>query len=123
MSNKARFRVGGNGSAVLPVTGGTDVFTTKPLKEGFGRVYFSLAFFSDAALSVPATPTTGDVVFTLHDDGVDFKVSGGSFPAANIVNVVQPSAVGEFDGATLTLTGVDAGLYAKAWVVEQEKSQ
>ena len=118
MTNKARFRVDGNGSSALPITGGTDTFTADNLEEGYERLYFTIVFYTDNTLTVKATPTTGTVTFTGLDDDAELSIDNGSFSAANVYlnSTVQPAGAGNFTGARLTLDGVDAGLYAKAWV-------
>lgn len=118
MTNKARFRVGGNGSATLPITGGTDEFTTKPLEEGYERIYFSLAFYSDSERTTQVTPTSGTVSFFASDDGVEFKIQGGEFEAADVSEITQPAAKGNFEKARVVFDSVDAGLYAYSWVTQ-----
>lgn len=114
MSNKVRFRVGGNGASTLPVTGGEDVFRTPELADGYERIYFTIAFYGDSARENLTTPTTGTVEFTVIDDGVEMTVQGGKFNAADVNDVIQPAAMGNFESAKLKITGVDSGLYAYA---------
>ena len=125
MTNKARFRVGGNGSATLPITGGTDEFTTKPLEEGYERIYFSVVFYTDSALSAKATPTTGTVTFKGFDEDSEVAIDSGSFNAADVYSteILQPAATGNFSSVSVTFDGVDSGLYARAWVVQKGADQ
>lgn len=125
MTNKARFRVNGNGSATLPITGGTDTFTTKPLDEDYERIYFSVVFYTDATLSTKATPTTGTVTFSGYDEDSEVAINSGSFNAANVYldTTLQPAAAGNFSGAQVVFDGVDSGLYARAWVSQKGADQ
>ena len=116
MSNKERFRVNGNSSTILPITGGDDVFTINELEGGYERLYFNLCFFSDAERQTKVTPTIGTVSFSVIDDGVESVVTGGVFNASEIDDVLQPLARGNFESAKLSISGVDSGLYAYGWV-------
>ena len=122
MSKKTYFKVNGTGSEALPITGGADEFEALNLDEKYERSYFGIVFYTDSSLTTTATPTTGDVVFRAVDGDLSLSIQGGTFPAAQVDDVLQPAIEGQIDGATVTLTGVDAGLYARAWVSQMETS-
>lgn len=121
MTNKARFRVDGDGSSALPITGGTDTFTADNLEEGYERLYFNVVFYTDSTRTVQATPTAGTVTFKAFDEDSEIAVDGGSFNAADIYlsTTIQPAATGSFSSASVEFDGVDSGLYARAWVVQK----
>lgn len=116
MAKKAYFKAGG--TSVLETTGGTDVSLATELKSDYERIYFSIAFYSDAERTTQVTPTAGTVGFLAYDDDLEMTVLNGDFGAADVYlgTRVQPAASGNFTSAKLTLTGVDTGLYVKAWV-------
>jgi len=125
MSKKTYFKVNGTGSEALPITGGTDEFQALNLDEKYERVYFSIVFYTDATLSTLATPTTGTVTFSGKDGDATVAIDSGEFNAADtyLATTLQPAATGNFTGATLELSGVDSGLYARAWAMQKGADQ
>lgn len=61
-------------SEVLPVNGGPYYTDEMSADYGYGAVY--VEFFSDAAGTVPATPTAGDVIADASPMGNLFMASG-----------------------------------------------
>lgn len=116
MAKQTFFKSGG--TSVIESTGGADVALADGLKSDYERVYFSIAFYSDDTLTTQTTPTTGTVEFLGYDFDIEQTIANGSFNAINtyLGTRLQPSASGNFTSAKLTVTGVDAGLYFRAWV-------
>ena len=115
---KAMFKINGNESTVLETTGGTDVMTTEDLLDKYEHIYFTVAVYSDSACTTQTDATTGTVTFNAYDNDVKITIPSGTFDAADVrlTTRTQPTAKGEFTSATITLVGVDAGLFVKAWV-------
>lgn len=61
-------------SEVLPVSGGPYYTDEMSADYGYGAVY--VEFFSDAAGTIPATPTAGDVIAEASPMGNLFMASG-----------------------------------------------
>ena len=61
-------------SEVLPVNGGPYFTDEMSADYGYGAVY--VEFFSDAAGTIPATPTAGDVIAEASPMGMLFIASG-----------------------------------------------
>ena len=120
MSEKYRYRINGDGSSVLPITGGTDVFYTKAVQGGLCSSVFSVALFSDSTGVTPASATDGTITFSIIDDGLESVVTGGVINAPHLISAEHPSCFCDYEQAKITFTGVDSGLYARAWVSRDE---
>ena len=80
---------------------------------GYEKAYFSCKFFSDAAFTIPATPSAGTVTLTGSPDGVNFITvdDGGVITAATATTVSLATAIGPMIKAKATLSGVTGAAY------------
>ena len=104
-------------SEVLPVNGGPYYTDEMSADYGYGAVY--VEFFSDAAGTIPATPTAGDVIAEASPIGNLFMASG------NVSKILANNAGNQpmyeppvFEGCAirgrLTFTGVTGALTCRA---------
>ena len=104
-------------SEVLPVNGGPYYTDEMSADYGYGAVY--VEFFSDAAGTVPATPTAGDVIAEASPMGNLFMASG-NVSKILAVNAGSPPMYEPpvFEGCAikgrLTFSGVTGALTCRA---------
>ena len=104
-------------SEVLPVNGGPYYTDEMSADYGYGAVY--VEFFSDAAGTVPATPTAGDVIAEASPMGTLFMASG-NVSKILAVNAGSPPMYEPpvFEGCAirgrLTFSGVTGALTCRA---------
>ena len=104
-------------SEVLPVNGGPYYTDEMSADYGYGAVY--VEFFSDAAGTVPATPTAGDVIAEASPMGNLFMASG-NVSKILAVNAGSPPMYEPpvFEGCAikgrLTFSGITGALTCRA---------
>ena len=104
-------------SEVLPVNGGPYYTDEMSADYGYGAVY--VEFFSDAAGTIPATPTAGDVVAEASPMGNLFMASGNvskilAVNAGTAPMYEPPTFEGCAIRGRLTLSGVTGALTCRA---------
>lgn len=124
MAAKTRFKINGNGSSVLPLTGGVDSFTAEGLDYDYGTSEFYVVVYDGADVQNKATPTTGTITITTSNGDNVGSVGNGSFNATSVNDLNRPTPISKqsVEGATIVFDGVDSGMYARAWVVQRDKS-
>lgn len=104
-------------SEVLPVNGGPYFTDEMSADYGYGAVY--VEFFSDAAGTIPATPTAGDVIAEASPMGTLFMASG-NVSKILAINAGSPPMYEPpvFEGCAikgrLTFSGVTGALTCRA---------
>lgn len=104
-------------SEVLPVNGGPYYTDEMSADYGYGAVY--VEFFSDAAGTIPATPTAGDVIAEASPMGTLFMASG-NVSKILAVNAGSPPMYEPpvFEGCAikgrLTFSGITGALTCRA---------
>ena len=104
-------------SEVLPVSGGPYYTDEMSADYGYGAVY--VEFFSDAAGTIPATPTAGDVIAEASPMGNLFMASGNVSKIlavnAGAAPMYEPPT---FDGCAikgrLTFSGITGAVTCRA---------
>ena len=104
-------------SEVLPVNGGPYYTDEMSADYGYGAVY--VEFFSDAAGTVPATPTAGDAVAEASPMGVLYMMAGNVSKilaaSAGTAPMYEPPV---FEGCAikgrLTFSGITGALTCRA---------
>lgn len=124
MAAKTRFKINGNGSSVLPLTGGVDSFTAEGLDYDYGTSEFYVVVYDGVDVQNKAAPTTGTITITTSNGDNVGSVSDGSFNAESVNDSIRSTPISKqsVEGATIVFDGVDSGLYARAWVVQRDKS-
>jgi len=124
MAAKTRFKINGNGSSVLPLTGGVDSFTAEGLDYDYGTSEFYVVVYDGADVQTKTDPTTGTITITTSNGDNVGSVGNGSFNAGSVNDSSRPTPISKqsVEGATIVFDGVDSGLYARAWVVQRDKS-